>query len=360
MFTAKYAGAGANTLFCNPMLQGLSDLVGGEGIAIEKVTSAVPQFDSPVIEAGTSVLWRHDYNGVPIPRDRPDIGPFQHRRPLKSDERVLDLRPRCSCPGRSKDLCKPLASGPPPHADVHVYSDGGGPWINTTSSGDTYDWRNFDMSVVTTIVRMAGHPITVAVDGAVQLSTKSAFGPADRWPESELVCTAHAHGVRVLVTVLPELKGPGSDPKYYQHLMGNGSAVQRMSDELAAIVFAAGWDGVEFDFEVMTREIVSGNTFDFGKAHVSMMNSVRQSLKKLNPHSTTALTLYGGNGGNPLYPQAYPAAALSQVVDQIFVMAYDMWHHHTVCAGPNSPLPGVIESIDAFVRSGVQSQKLIL
>ena len=120
MFTAKYAGAGANTLFCNPMLQGLSDLVGGEGIAIEKVTSAVPQFDSPVIEAGTSVLWRHDYNGVPIPRDRPDIGPFQHRRPLKSDERVLDLRPRCSCPGRSKDLCKPLASGPPPHADVHV------------------------------------------------------------------------------------------------------------------------------------------------------------------------------------------------------------------------------------------------
>jgi hypothetical protein len=36
-------------------------------------------------------------------------------------------------------------------------------------------WGQFDMGVVTTIVRMAGHPITVAVDGTVQLSTKSAY-----------------------------------------------------------------------------------------------------------------------------------------------------------------------------------------
>ena len=123
---------------------------------------------------------------------------------------------------------------------MHVYSDGGGPWINKTASGDTFDWRQFDLSVVTTIVRMAGHPITVNVNGAVQLSTKSAYGRADLWPESELVCTAHENDVRVLVTVLPELKGPGSDPMYYEHLMGNATAVQRMADELAAIVLAAG------------------------------------------------------------------------------------------------------------------------
>lgn len=67
------------------------------------------------------------------------------------------------------------------------------------------------------------------------------------------MCTAHDHGVRVLVTVLPELKGPGTDPLYYQHLLGNATAVQRMADELAAIVSAAGFDGIEFDFEVMTR-----------------------------------------------------------------------------------------------------------
>lgn len=89
--------------------------------------------------------------------------------------------PTCSCPGRA-ELCKPLASGPPAFADVHVYSDGGGPWINQSASGDTYDWRQFDLSVVTTIVRMAAHPITVSVDGSVQLSTKSAYGPADAWP----------------------------------------------------------------------------------------------------------------------------------------------------------------------------------
>lgn len=269
------------------------------------------------------------------------------------------LSPSCSCPGRS-DLCKPLASGPPAFADVHVYSDGGGPWVNQSFSGDTYDWRQFDLSVVTTIVRMAGHPITVAVDGSVHLSTKSAFGPVDRWPESDLVCTAHDHGVRVLVTVLPELKGPGSDPLYYQHLMGNSTAVKRMANELAAIVSAGGWDGVEFDFEVMTREMSKGSTFDFGKAHVAMIKTVRQALKNANPHSTTALTLYGGNGGNPQYPKAYPAAALSQVADQIFIMAYDMWHHHTVCAGPNSPLPDVMASVAAFIDLGAAAHKLIL
>ena len=100
---------------------------------------------------------------------------------------VVPMRYRgctCSCPGRA-ELCKPLASGPPAFADVHVYSDGGGPWVNQSASGDTYDWRQFDLSVVTTIVRMAGHPITVAVDGSVQLSTKSAYGPADAWPGAQ-------------------------------------------------------------------------------------------------------------------------------------------------------------------------------
>ena len=133
-----------------------------------------------------------------------------------------------------------------------------------------------------------------------------------------------------------------------------------MADELAAIVSAAGWDGIEFDFEVMTREMTKGNTFNFGTAHVAMIKTVRHALKSANPHSTTALTLYGGNGGNPQYPQAYPAAALSQVADQIFVMSYDMWHHHTVCAGPNSPLPEVMASIGAFVKMGAVPHKLIL
>lgn len=77
LFTHKY-GAGQGTLFTDPMLHGLRNLAGGAAITIELVTGATPEPNSPVIQAGRSVIWRTDYNGVPIPADRPDIGPFQH------------------------------------------------------------------------------------------------------------------------------------------------------------------------------------------------------------------------------------------------------------------------------------------
>ena len=73
-----------------------------------------------------------------------------------------------------------------------------------------------------------------------------ADGRRAAWPESELLCHAHDNDVRMLVTVLA---GSDTTGKYFQHLLGNATAVQRMARELLAIVAAAGWDGVEFDFE---------------------------------------------------------------------------------------------------------------
>lgn len=37
-----------------------------------------------------------------------------------------------------------------------------------------------------------------------------------------------------------------------------------------------------------------------------------------------------------------------------------MWHHHQVCAGPNSPLPDVNGSIQSYLALGAPSDKLIL
>ena len=39
---------------------------------------------------------------------------------------------------------------------------------------------------------------------------------------------------------------------------------------------------------------------------------------------------------------------------------YDMWHHHSVCAGPNSPAPGAMASIEDFVKLGAEPMKFIL
>jgi spore germination protein YaaH len=56
----------------------------------------------------------------------------------------------------------------------------------------------------------------------------------------------------------------------------------------------------------------------------------------------------------------YPVAQLSKVVDQIFVMAYDMWEADQQCAGPNSPLPEVKKSLQSYIESGADASALVL
>jgi hypothetical protein len=176
-----------------------------------------------------------------ITRSKTDDG-----APATNGDTLAVTAPKCSC--RNASLCKPLPHGPPSH-DIHAYSDGGGPCLNETAGSRRCTretgWELFDLDVVTTLVMMHGHPITVDVNGAVTVADPST------WPLSELVCSAHAHDTRVLITVLADKgKGPTghSDPtgRYYQSLLGNATAVQRMGDELTALVGAAGLDGVEF------------------------------------------------------------------------------------------------------------------
>ena len=264
--------------------------------------------------------------------------------------------PSCSCANQS--LCAPLPHGPPP-ADVHVYSDCGGPWSSRTKAGTSAcDWHAFDFETTTTLVRMVGHPITVGVDGAVHLNTKAAGG----WPESELLCHAHAHDVRVLVPILADASSDKSG-RYYEHLLGNATAVNRMASELLGIVTAAGWDGVEFDFEGMWAEITPGTTFDFAAHHVAMIKATVQIFHASLPHSTVALTMGAADFTSPsaaVILKAYPIPGLADAADQIFVMAYDMWHGHVVCAGPNAPLPAVVSSLKSFLQLGAQKEKLVL
>jgi GH18 family chitinase len=205
---------------------------------------------------------------------------------------------------------------------------------------------------------MVGHPITVGVDGAVHLNAKVAGG----WPESELLCHAHAHDVRMLVPILADASSDKSG-KYYEHLLGNATAVTRMASELLAIVTAAGWDGIEFDFEGMWEEITPENTFDFATYHVAMIRATAEIFHTSLPFSTVALTMGAADFTSPsaaVILKAYPIPSLANVADQIFVMAYDMWHGHVVCAGPNAPLPAVVASLKSFIQLGARREKLIL
>ena len=189
---------------------------------------------------------------------------------------------------------------------------------------------------------------------------------------STLLCTAHAHDTRVLMVVLPNLL---SDPTkmFYEHLFGNATAVQRMASELTAMVSATGIDGIEFDLEEMTHEmrLQPDNKFDYGEHHVAAMTQVSQTMKAAQPHATVAITIEAIDVTPPLtncdqwssvctYARLYPVARLSKAVDQVFIMAYDMWEAGQQCGGPNSPLPAVKKSVQSFVDAGAAPSKLIL
>ena len=266
--------------------------------------------------------------------------------------------PSCSCANMT--LCSPLQHGTPA-ADVHVYSDCGGPWASRTRTGNgTCDWHALDFKTTTTIVRMVGHPILIGVDGAVNLNVND--GLRESWPESELLCHAHDNDVRMLVTVLAA-RGSDTTGKYFQHLLGNATAVKRMASELLAIVIAAGWDGVEFDFEGMWKEITPDDHFDFATHHVTMIKTTADMFHAALPHSTVSITMGAADLTAPseaIILKAYPIPGLANVADQIFVMAYDMWHGDEVCAGPNAPLPAVVASLKSFIKLGAPKEKLIM
>jgi spore germination protein YaaH len=257
----------------------------------------------------------------------------------------LSSFPRCSCAYMT--LCEPLHTRPP-SPEVHVWTDNG------TQEPRLDNWKHFNWSVIDTVVRMSGHPLQVQADGTVAIGSRSA------WPDSELLCTAHSHGVRVVVVVLSNHKG---DPAFFTKLLGNASAVKVMAGQLASAVAAAGFDGLEFDFETITASTAAAQ-FDVGQAHVAMVKETATAVAVAVPNATTTLTMGCLNASDThvfaQYFRDYPVAELSRVADGLFVMAYDMWMARGYCAGPNAPLEHIQSNLATWIEAGAVRSKLLL
>ena len=91
-----------------------------------------------------------------------------------------------------------------------------------------------------------------------------------------------------------------------------------------------------------------------------MINATRRSFRRSGQRfATVAATISPPSccGG---YLAAYAPRALGAAADQLFLMVYDMWHHHSVCAGPNAPLPAVESAVETILQHGAPADKLIL
>jgi hypothetical protein len=280
--------------------------------------------------------------------------------------------PRCSCGNMS--LCEPLgAAATVTRKVVRVYSDCGGP---TQNHGEC-NWHAFDWRGITEISRMAGHQLLVSSDGSVALNRNPYVHSAHGlllWPESELVCSAHAHGVRVLATVLGG-QGAGhyndAPPLDYSLLLSNASAVERMARGLATLATAAGFDGLDFDFESIQRAWPANTTFDIGAAYVAMIRTTKAAMRAADPHSTVSLSISPGfdTPRHHAYVKANNPTNLAEAADALFVMGYDLFYggprYETrkagrICAGPNAPLSALTDILSSWIKTGTPPEKLIL
>jgi hypothetical protein len=276
---------------------------------------------------------------------------------------------RCSCANAS--LCRPLPRGAAAAKVVRVYSDCGGPTQNPC------DWRAFDWAGITEISRMAGHQLLVSSDGSVTINKNPNVHSAHGlllWPESELVCYAHAHGVRVLATVLGGQGAGGfndAPPLDYSLLMSNASAVARMADGLAAAVTSAGFDGLEFDFESIQRAWPVNSSFDIGAAYVAMIRTTKVALRTAQPHGTVSLSIAPrfDTPRRHAEVEANNPSALAEAADALFIMGYDFhyggpryeaYEAGRICAWPNAPLSALTDIVSGWVQNGTPAEKLIL
>ncbi|UCH62847.1 MAG: T9SS type A sorting domain-containing protein [Fidelibacterota bacterium] len=166
------------------------------------------------------------------------------------------------------------------------------------------------------------------------------------WPRTELIEFAHARGVKVKLCAT--LFGSST----LTTLLGNAINRERAIDNLLAAVQAGGADGIDIDFEGMPTAMRD--------SMVVFMQTLADTFHARLPEAiiTVATPAVDWNSAWDYY-------ALAQIVDGIFIMAYDYSWKGSSTAGPVSPLAGgsinVTSTVmDYLTATGGDANKIIL
>ncbi|MEE9466410.1 MAG: glycosyl hydrolase family 18 protein [Candidatus Neomarinimicrobiota bacterium] len=159
------------------------------------------------------------------------------------------------------------------------------------------------------------------------------------WSATPLVDFAHARGVKVkLCATLSDWGGTFR----IDSLLSNPVSRQRAIDTLLAQVQALGADGVDIDFEPL--HISQRDNM------VTFMQALTTAFHDRIPGSLVTIAVPADDWGG-----AWDYNALAQIVDGIFIMAYDYHWRSGPIAGPVSPLDGfwtnVRISVDDFLTA---------
>ena len=179
---------------------------------------------------------------------------------------------------------------------------------------------------------------------------------------TSLVSTAHAHGTKVVLTIILQDFGAGT-PHMCAGLMHGSTTVANT----VAQVKAKGVDGVNVDYEGLNGSCGTKNSSWARQDFPALMGTFRAALPagsylSVDTYASSAIDSLG----------FYDVHALSASVDSFFVMAYDLEYSnylrppascHSFCLGPTSPL-GYYYYNDAAITNqylaAVPASKVIL
>jgi len=238
----------------------------------------------------------------------------------------------------------PTRSAPTPLAalnNTRVYREVFG-FAYASSIGDpNIGYPSWNMGLLSTVAYFGVH---VDWTGALVNDSGLSIWDDPNGPVPGLISTAHANGVRVVLTIIMGDSTPD------QHNMC--SALDRWQttvQQTVAEVQVRGADGVNIDYE--GSNVICNDPGFAQVSSQSLLTSFAARLRAALPAgSYLSIDTYTGSAGfrnGNTYLGLFDISALASYVDSFFVMAYDMEYDNgfqpplncsTYCLGPTAPL----------------------
>lgn len=196
------------------------------------------------------------------------------------------------------------------------------------------EWARFDWSALTAI----GY---FSLEADTNGRTKSLRG----WPAPALRDTAHAHGVKFILTVTSF--GTAANTA----LLGSPAHRSTLVGTIVDAVVSGGGDGVNIDFEsvpVAQRDRLT-----------AFMRELATAVRAAVPGAEISMAIPAVDWG-----PAFDVAALGEACDYLIMMGYDYHWRTSPTAGPVAPLAGeswnVTRSVQTYLAAGLPAAKLML
>jgi len=170
------------------------------------------------------------------------------------------------------------------------------------------------------VARDAHGLATLGVDGVtLARSGRQVSGVTDAM--TGLLAAAHEHGLRAELLLSNYSNRIGDfDPEAAARLLRHPDRVQTVAAQLATVVAAQGWDGIQVDLESMHAKDAAG-----------LLQLVQELQTRMAPEKSVSIAVMASTDPQEYVARGYRLAELGQGVDTLALMTYDQ---HGPWSGP--------------------------